>query len=54
MEAFRKNRVESHIEQAVLEMALEQPAYGQVRVANELTKRGTFISPTGDAGAVGL
>ena len=42
-----KNRVEPHIEQAVLEMAVEQPAYGQVRVANELTRRGTFISPTG-------
>src|SRR5215217_1510628 len=35
-----KNRVEPHIEQAVIEMAVEQPAYGQVRVANELTKRG--------------
>lgn len=42
-----KNRVEPQIEQAVIEMAVEQPAYGQVRVANELTKRGTFISPTG-------
>jgi transposase InsO family protein len=42
-----KNRVEPQVEQAVLEMAVEQPAYGQVRVANELTRRGTFISPTG-------
>jgi len=42
-----KNRVEPHIEQAVLDIAVEQPAYGQVRVANELTRRGTFISPTG-------
>jgi transposase InsO family protein len=42
-----KNRVESHIEQAVVDMASEQPAYGQVRVANELTKRGLFVSPTG-------
>ena len=28
-------------------MAVENPAYGQVRVANELTKRGQFVSPTG-------
>ena len=42
-----KNRVEDHIEKAVLEMALDKPAFGQVRVANELTKRGWFVSPTG-------
>jgi transposase InsO family protein len=42
-----KNRVEPEIEAPVIAMAIEQPAYGQVRVANELTKRGSFISPTG-------
>ncbi len=42
-----KNRVEAHIEQAIVEMAIEQPAFGQVRIANELTKRGLFVSPTG-------
>src|SRR5579875_1629817 len=42
-----KNRVEPAIEQAVIEMAIEKPALGQVRVANELTKRGQFVSPTG-------
>src|SRR3954470_15610655 len=42
-----KNRVEPDIERAVIEMAIENPAFGQVRVANELTKRGQFVSPTG-------
>ena len=30
-----------------MEMALEKPALDQVRVANELTKHGFFVSPTG-------
>lgn len=42
-----KNRVAPEIEQAVTEMAVEQPAYGQVRVSNELRKKGLFISPGG-------
>jgi transposase InsO family protein len=42
-----KNRVDDVIEQAVLAYALEQPAHGQVRVSNELRKRGTFLSPSG-------
>ena len=40
-----KNRVEASIEHAVLEFALEQPAYGQVRVSNELKKRAISVSP---------
>ena len=42
-----QNRVEAVVEQAVVEIAIEQPALGQLRVANELTKRGLFVSPTG-------
>ena len=42
-----KNRIEEHIEKAIVELALEKPAYGQVRVANELAKRGLSISPAG-------
>ncbi|MBV8834763.1 MAG: helix-turn-helix domain-containing protein, partial [Acidobacteriaceae bacterium] len=42
-----KNRMAPEIEHAVVEMAIENPAFGQVRVANELTKRGQFVSPTG-------
>jgi transposase InsO family protein len=42
-----KNRVEPAIEQAVLKIAFEQPALGQVRVSNELKKQGLFISPGG-------
>src|SRR5215210_3469667 len=42
-----KNRIEEHIEQAIVALAIEKPAYGQVRVANELTQRGLFVSPTG-------
>jgi hypothetical protein len=42
-----KNRVEEHVEKAVMELSIEQPALGQVRVSNELRKRGIFISPGG-------
>lgn len=43
----RKNRVDPNIEQAVSEYAIEQPAHGQVRVSNELRKKGIFVSPSG-------
>lgn len=41
------NRVSSEIEAAVVEFAVEQPAHGQLRVSNELRKKGLFISPGG-------
>jgi len=42
-----KNRAEAHIEAAVVDFAIAQPAYGQLRVSNELKKKGIFISPGG-------
>jgi len=45
-----KNRVEPHIEEAVLSMTWEKPAYGQLRISNELKKQGVFVSPGGVRG----
>lgn len=42
-----KNRVDPAIEQAVVAFAIEQPAYGQQRVSNELRKTGVFVSGGG-------
>jgi transposase InsO family protein len=42
-----KNRVAPEIEEAVVQTAIDEPAWGQVRMANELKKRGLFISPAG-------
>jgi len=42
-----KNRVEPEIEEAVVKMAFDYPAYGQSRVCNELKKKGIFISAAG-------
>ena len=42
-----KNRVEEATEAAVTAFALEQPAFGQLRVSNELRQRGIFVSPSG-------
>jgi len=42
-----RNRIDASIEDAVKAFALEQPAFGQVRVSNELRQRGIFVSPSG-------
>jgi transposase InsO family protein len=42
-----KNRVEEHVESAVVELSFERPAYGQLRASNELKKKGIFVSPGG-------
>jgi transposase InsO family protein len=42
-----KNRIGEEIEKAVVDLAYEQPTWGQVRVANELRKKGISISPAG-------
>lgn len=42
-----KNRVPEATEERVVAFAIEKPAYGQVRVSNELRKDGLFISPGG-------
>jgi len=42
-----RNRVDSEVEEAILQYSLEYPTHGQVRVANELRKRGLEISAGG-------
>ena len=42
-----RNRVDPKVEEAVVKLAFDYPAFGQVRVANELMKQGLFISAGG-------
>ena len=42
-----KNRVDPAIEEAILKIALENPALGQLRVSNTLKQEGVFVSPGG-------
>lgn len=42
-----KNRVAPEVEEAVLNMAYEYPAYGQARASNELRKSGILVSGGG-------
>ena len=41
----KKNRVSPEIERAVVALAVENPALGQLRASNELKQEGTFVSP---------
>ena len=42
-----KNRVDPSVEEAVVKLAFEYPAFGQQRASNELRKQNIFISPGG-------
>jgi hypothetical protein len=42
-----KNRVDPEVGKAVVEIALEQPTWGQARVSNEQRQRSLMISPFG-------
>lgn len=44
------NRTAPQIEALILDLSLDQPAFGQVRIANEVRKRGHSISPAGVRG----
>jgi Winged helix-turn helix len=42
-----KNRTPVEVEAVILSLSLDQPAYGQIRIANEVRKLGHSISPAG-------
>ena len=43
----KKNRVDPKIEKSVCQIAIDFPAFGQLRASNELKKKGIFVSPGG-------
>ena len=45
-----KNRTPPDVEAIIVELSLDRPAYGQIRIANELRKLGHSISPAGVRG----
>jgi hypothetical protein len=47
-----KNRVAEAIERRIMETTLQQPAWGHTRIANELSKEGLRVSPTGGRGVL--
>ena len=42
-----KNRIAPEVEERVVALAVDEPAWGQKRVANELAKEGVCVSPAG-------
>jgi hypothetical protein len=42
-----KNRTPPEVEAIIVELSLDRPAHGQIRIANELRKLGHAISPAG-------
>ena len=45
-----KNRVDDKTELEIVSITVDFPAYGQVRVSNELRKKGIIVSPNGVRG----
>jgi transposase InsO family protein len=44
------NRTSAEVEAVIVDLSLELPAFGQIRIANEVRKRGHSISPAGVRG----
>jgi hypothetical protein len=49
-EPLLANRTPPEVEAIILELSLEQPAFGQIRIANEVRRRGHALSPAGVRG----